>query len=136
MKQEVGARWGALGRAGLRSRPGLRSGRHVLPPSRALKALSRALAPLRAQHVPPVTCAYNTLTIASPESFLSPFAPHAQHVPPVTRTYNTLMIACNTSSQWAEALRVYEEMAAAGHEPNTTTYNALISGGWNLGVDS
>ena len=27
-----------------------------------------------------------------------------------------------------EALRVYEEMVASGHQPNTTTYNALISG--------
>ena len=26
-----------------------------------------------------------------------------------------------------EALRVYEEMVGQGHEPNTTTYNALIS---------
>lgn len=46
---------------------------------------------------------------------------------PVARTYNTLMIACNSSNQWAEALGVYSQMAAAGHAPNTTTYNALIT---------
>ena len=50
-------------------------------------------------------------------------------VAPVTRTYNTLMIACNTSNQWQEALRVYDELVTHGHQPNTTTYNALISGG-------
>jgi len=52
-----------------------------------------------------------------------------ENVQPVTRTYNTLMIACNTSNQWQEALRVYEELTASGQQPNTTTYNALISGG-------
>ena len=50
-----------------------------------------------------------------------------QGIQPVTRTCNTLMIACNTSGQWQEALRVYEDMLAAGHVPNTTTYNALIT---------
>ena len=50
-----------------------------------------------------------------------------QGIQPVTRTCNTLMIACNTSGQWPEALRVYEDMLAAGHVPNTTTYNALIT---------
>jgi pentatricopeptide repeat protein len=37
------------------------------------------------------------------------------------------MIACNTSGQWQEALGVYRAMLAAGHQPNTTTFNALIS---------
>lgn len=48
-------------------------------------------------------------------------------IQPVTRTYNTLMIACNTSNQWQESLRVYDELLASGQPPNTTTYNALIS---------
>ncbi len=50
-----------------------------------------------------------------------------QGIEPVTRTYNTLMIACNTSGQWQTALQLYEEMRAAGHALNTTSYNALIS---------
>ena len=37
------------------------------------------------------------------------------------------MIACNTSGQWQTALQLYEEMRAAGHALNTTSYNALIS---------
>lgn len=53
--------------------------------------------------------------------------PPRQGIQPVTRTCNTLMIACNTSGQWQEALRVYEDMLNAGHVPNTTTYNALIT---------
>jgi pentatricopeptide repeat protein len=53
--------------------------------------------------------------------------PYAQGIEPVTRTYNTLMIACNTSGQWQTALQLYEEMRAAGHALNTTSYNALIS---------
>lgn len=52
---------------------------------------------------------------------------NAQGIEPVTRTYNTLMIACNTSGQWATALQLHEEMRAAGHALNTTSYNALIS---------
>ena len=47
---------------------------------------------------------------------------------PTCTLCSTLMIACNTSNQWQEALRLHEEMAAAGLPPNTTTYNALISG--------
>ena len=50
-----------------------------------------------------------------------------QGIAPVTRTYNTLMIACNTSNQWLESLQIYEHMKQAGLQPNTTTYNALIS---------
>jgi pentatricopeptide repeat protein len=37
------------------------------------------------------------------------------------------MIACNTSGQWQMALQLYQEMKAAGHALNTTSYNALIS---------
>jgi pentatricopeptide repeat domain-containing protein 1 len=51
----------------------------------------------------------------------------AAGIKPVTRTFNTLMIACNTSSQWQEALRIWGQMRAQGYVPNTTTYNALIS---------
>jgi pentatricopeptide repeat protein len=50
-----------------------------------------------------------------------------QGIEPVTRTFNTLMIACNTSGQWQEALQVFNKMISAGHAPNTTTFNALIS---------
>ncbi len=52
---------------------------------------------------------------------------YEQGIEPVTRTYNTLMIACNTSGQWQTALQLYQEMKAAGHALNTTSYNALIS---------
>lgn len=48
-------------------------------------------------------------------------------IQPVTRTFNTAMIACNTSNQWQESLRVYEELLASGQPPNTTTFNAVIS---------
>ena len=37
------------------------------------------------------------------------------------------MIACNSSNHWQEALQVYAQLLQAGHAPNTTTYNALIS---------
>lgn len=43
-------------------------------------------------------------------------------IQPVTRTFNTLMIACNTSNQWQESLRIYDELLAAGQPPNTTTF--------------
>jgi pentatricopeptide repeat protein len=37
------------------------------------------------------------------------------------------MIACNSSNHWQEALGVHQQMVEAGLQPNSITYNALIS---------
>jgi len=40
----------------------------------------------------------------------APEHPLLQGIEPVIRTYNTLMIACNSSNQWQESLRVYQQV--------------------------
>ena len=50
-----------------------------------------------------------------------------QGIQPEVRTYNTIITAYNKAGQPEAALRIYQQMGAAGVKPSATTYTALIS---------
>ena len=99
---------------------------------------------MKRERIQPVTRTYNTLMIAcntsnqwqasSWEAFrAAPSTDGSSAAAVCSSAHPSANLHCPRPLpiQWApqEALRVYEEMAACRHQPNTTTYNALISGG-------